>query len=238
MALNDGHRERMRRRYLKEGLDNFEAHEVLELLLFYVIPRGNVNHIGHRLINRFGSLAGVFHAKYEELMNIEGIGEHAALYLKLIPDVCRRYLLSSVQDKGIMPLSNSAVAHEYLAPYFVGRTVETLYAVCMNNAGIPVECAYISEGTSNATQVDVRKIVEAVIRNNAVAVILCHNHPDGIARPSPEDISMTRKVKDILDAMGVILLDHLILVNDDFVSFRDSINMEDGQKKPETAGLE
>lgn len=225
-SLNDGHRERLRRRYAKEGLDNFEPHEVLELLLFYVIPRGNVNHIGHRLINRFGSLAGVFHAKYEELMTIEGVGEQAALYLKLIPDVCRRYLLSSAQDKGTFALSNSTLAHAYLAPYFVGRTVETLYAVCMNNAGVPVDCCYISEGTSNATQVDVRKIIEAVIRNNAVAVILCHNHPDGVARPSQEDIRLTKKVKDVLDAMGVILLDHLILVNDDFVSFHDTVDME------------
>ena len=230
MSLNDGHRERLRRRYLKEGLDNFEAHEILELLLFYVIPRGNVNHIGHRLINRFGSLAGVFHARNEELKTIEGIGAPAALFLNLIPDVCRRYLLSNAHDKGEEPLSNSAVAHRYLAPYFIGRTVETLYAVCMNNSGVPIECCYISEGTPNATQMDVRKIIEAVIRNNAVAVILCHNHPDGSARPSKEDIYLTKRVKDVLDAMGVLLLDHLILANDDFVSFRDTVEKEPAPK--------
>lgn len=227
MSLNDGHRERLRRRFQKEGLDNFEPHEVLELLLFYVIPRGNVNHIGHRLINRFGSLAGVLNARYEELLTVDGIGENAALYLKIIPSVCRRFLLSSVQDKGIVPLSNSSLAHEYAAPYFIGRTVETLYVICLNNAGMPIECCYISEGTINATQVDMRKIVEAVVRNNAVAAILCHNHPDGLARPSPEDIAVTKKAGEILESIGVVLLDHLILVDGDFVSFHDTIDMED-----------
>lgn len=226
MSLNDGHRDRVRRRFRSEGLDNFEPHEVLELLLFYVIPRGNVNHIGHRLINRFGSLSGVFNAKYEELMTVEGIGEQGALFLKLIPSVCRRFLLSSVQDKGIAPLSNSSLTYEYAAPYFIGRTVETLYVICLNNAGIPVECCYISEGTINATQVDMRKIVEAVVRNNAVAAILCHNHPDGLARPSPEDIAVTKKAGEVLESIGVVLLDHLILVDGDFVSFHDTIDME------------
>ena len=226
MSLNDGHRERLRRRFSKEGLDHFEPHEVLELLLFYVIPRIDVNPIAHRLINRFGSLSRVFEAKYEELLTVEGVGENAALFLTMIPSVCRRYLLSNVQDKGIVPLSNSALAHEYVAPYFVGRTVETLYVICLNNAGVPVECCYISEGTINATQVDMRKIVEAVVRNNAVAAILCHNHPDGIARPSPEDIAVTRKASEILDSIGVVLLDHLILVDGDFVSFHDTIDME------------
>jgi DNA repair protein RadC len=220
--LNEGHRERLRRRFEREGLDSFEPHEVLELLLFYVIPRGNVNHIGHRLINRFGSLAGVFNATAAELQTVDGVGESSALYLSLLPAVCRRYLMSSVQDKGVMPLSNSAYAHEYAAPYFVGRTVETLYLICLNNAGIPVECSYISEGTINATQIDMRRIVEAVVRNNAVAAILCHNHPDGIAKPSPEDIAVTRKAAAILDSIGVVLLDHLILVDGDFVSFHDS----------------
>ena len=226
MSLNDGHRERLRRRFRSEGLDNFEPHEVLDLLLFYVIPRGNVNHIGHRLISRFGSLSGVFNAKYEELMTVEGVGEQAALYLKMIPSVCRRFLLSSVQDKGITPLSNSSLAHEYAAPYFIGRTVETLYVICLNNAGIPVECSYISEGTINATQVDMRKIVEAVVRNNAVAAILCHNHPDGVARPSPEDIAVTKKAGEVLESIGVVLLDHLILVDGDFVSFHDTVDGE------------
>lgn len=227
MSLNDGHRERLRRRFSKEGLDHFEPHEVLELLLFYAIPRANVNHIGHRLVNRFGSLSGVFNAKYEELLTVEGVGEQAALLLKMIPSVCRRYLLSNVQDKGIVPLSNSALAHEYAAPYFIGRTVETLYVICLNNSGVPVECCYISEGIINATQVDMRKIVEAVVRNNAVAAILCHNHPDGLARPSPEDIAVTRKASEILESIGVVLLDHLILVDGDFVSFHDTVDMEE-----------
>ncbi len=124
-------------------------------------------------------------------------------------------------------LSNSALAHEYAAPYFIGRTVETLYVICLNNSGVPVECCYISEGIINATQVDMRKIVEAVVRNNAVAAILCHNHPDGLARPSPEDIAVTRKASEILESIGVVLLDHLILVDGDFVSFHDTVDMEE-----------
>lgn len=223
MSMNDGHRERLRQRVLHEGLDNFEPHEVLELMLFYVIPRGNVNHIGHALIKRFGSLAGVLDARVEELIKVPGVGESSAFFIKLIPSICRRYLLSTVQDKGLNPISNSSYAHEYVAPLFVGKTIETLYLICLNNSGIPIECCLISEGTINSTQVDMRKIVEAVIHNNAAAVVLCHNHPDGIATPSKEDLIMTEKVKKTLDSIGVALLDHLILVGGDFISFNDSI---------------
>ena len=222
MALNDGHRERLRRRFENEGLDYFEPHEVLELLLFFVIPRGNVNHIAHRLIDRFRSIHGVFHASTKDLMDVEGIGTQAAFFLKMMPALCRRYMVSRVQDKYGSPIDCSAKILEYVSPFFVGKTAETLYLLCINNAGLPISCNYISEGTINATQIDMRKIIETVVNTNAVAVALCHNHPSGLALPSDEDIAMTEEVRDLLAPIGVTVLDHLILTEDDCVSLFDS----------------
>ena len=222
MGQNDGHRERLRRRFENEGLDHFEPHEVLELLLFFVIPRGNVNHIAHRLIDRFRSLRGVFHATMKDLTEVEGVGPQAAFFLKLIPAVCRRYMISVEQDKFILPIDSSERIREYVAPYFVGRTVETLFLLCINNAGLPISCNYISEGVANASLVDIRRIMETVVNTNAVAVALCHNHPDGLALPSPSDIELTEKIRDFLASVGVTLIDHLVFSGDDCVSLYDS----------------
>lgn len=222
MSLNDGHRERLRRRFENEGLDYFEPHEVLELLLFFIIPRGNVNHIAHRLIDRFRSIRGVFHASAKDLLSVEGIGPQAAFFLKLIPAVCRRYMISVEQDKFAEPIDCSERIREYVSPYFVGRSAETLFLLCINNAGLPISCNYISEGIVNAAQVDIRKIMETVVNTNAVAVALCHNHPDGLALPSEEDILLTTRVRDLLAPVGITLIDHLVFAEGDCVSLFDS----------------
>lgn len=220
--MNEGHRERLRKRFENEGLDYFEPHEVIELLLFFVIPRGNVNHTAHALIQRFRSIRGVFHASVKELMEVDGIGPQAAFFLKLIPAVCRRYMISVEQDKFLLPLNSSERIRQYVSPHFVGRTVETLFLLCLNNSGLPISCNYISEGVANASLVDVRKIMEIVVSSNAVAVALCHNHPDGLAFPSQEDVELTERIRDLLAPVGVTLVDHLVFSGDDCVSLFDS----------------
>ena len=220
--LHAGHRERLRRRIENESLDYFEQHEVLELLLYYVMRQGDTNALAHALIDRFGSLAKVFDASRAQLEEVEGVGENVSFFIHMLPQVCRRYMLSRVSDRKFRTIATSDQAHEILSPYFIGRTVETLYILCLNSLGEPIEVAYISEGTANATSLNIRKILRIVLENNATAVVLCHNHPGGIAKPSKQDVQLTRRLAAVLDEMNVILLDHLIVVDGDFISFRDS----------------
>lgn len=221
-SIHDGHRARMRRRVINESLDYFEEHEVLEMILYYVMRQGDTSRVAHEMINRFGSLANALDADRSKLEEINGISENVSFFLNLVPQICRRYMMSRAQKKEIKGVNNSDLAHEILAPYFIGRVEETLYVLCLNSMGEPIECDYISSGTVNATSINIRKIISVVVRSNASAVILCHNHPSGIARPSRQDIVLTKKLAVVLETMNVALLDHLIIADGDFVSFYDS----------------
>lgn len=225
--VHEGHRERLRRRVANESLDYFEPHEVLELLLYYVVRQGDTNALAHKLINKFGSFAKVLDANRAKLEEVDGVGENISFFLNVIPQICRRYMLSRSKDRLSGAVMSSDHAHEILAPYFIGRTVEMLYLLCLNGLGEPIDCVYISQGSANATSINIRKIVQVVIETNATAVVLCHNHPDGIARPSQQDIILTRNLSAVLEAMNVVLLDHLIVVDGDFVSFHDSDEKEE-----------
>lgn len=216
------HRSRLRNRYLNEGIDNFEEHEVLELLLFYAIPRKDVNPLAHRLIDHFGSLAAVMDAPMNELCKIPGIGENAAMLLKLIPHLSRRYELSASQSRDIV--SSIEEAAELMRPNFIGKTDEELWALCMDGKGKVLACRMIGQGTVNSSSINGRKLMELAINTESSCVILAHNHPSGVAVPSRDDVDATRYLRLALSAAGVILVDHLIFAKGDadYVSLKDS----------------
>jgi len=198
--MHEGHRERLRARFLKEGLESFEPHVVLEFLLFYGKVRCDTNPVAHLLLDRFGSLAGVFNAPYDELLKVDGIGETSATLIKLVPELCQRYMLSIECDNPDIILNNSIKVRQYLMPHFVGRIVETLFLLCLDNQSRPIECVMVSEGSINATQVDMRRITEIVLRTRASGVILSHNHPRGSIKISKDDEEATK-----------LIIQHLIL---------------------------
>ena len=218
--MHDGHRGRLKERFLREGLDNFEQHNILELLLFYVIPRKDTNEIAHRLIEKFGSISRVVEASTEELTEINGIGENAAIFLKLIPEFARRY----VEDKASFDniLNSTAKAGQYLLPKFIGRTDENIMAVMLDSKCRVLSCSIVNEGSVNSANLNIRKLVELCLKSKAVSVVLSHNHPNGLAIPSDSDIETTWKVKRALEYVGIKLLDHVIVAESDFVSMRDS----------------
>ncbi len=220
--VHEGHRNRMRERFATNAFEGFAEHEVLEVALFGAIPRGNTNPIAHELINRFGSFAKVCDAPIEELMKVNGIGRSSAIQIKMIPEFCKYYLLSSQQNTFSGPLTNSDAVIEYLKPYFVGKTNEALFLLSLDNMSRPIECTLVSEGAVNATRVDMRKITELVVKLHASAVILAHNHPDGYAFPSQEDIITTKRVRDHLKTIGVSLLDHIIYTPNEMLSMAES----------------
>lgn len=220
MGIHDGHRERTRRRFSEHGLENFDDHTVLELLLFYARPRGDTNPLAHALLDRFGSLAAVFDAPKEELCRVPGIGKSTAALIKLIPQVSRRYQMSKSNIDGI--ITSSHQAGEYLTARFYGERDEVVYLLCLDAKGKILACKFMGRGSVNSANISIRKLVEAALLYNATSVVLAHNHTSGIALPSREDELTTRKVEAALDAVDIALIDHIIVADDDFVSMADN----------------
>jgi len=220
MAVHEGHRERLKRRFLEEGLDGFNDIQTLELLLFYCIPRKDTNVLAHALLDRFGTMDQVLDATVEELQQVPGIGEGAAVFLSLLSSTVRFYQVSRAKrEKALETLDQCG---EYLRAFFQSRRNETVYLLCLDAKCGVLGCKMISEGSVNSASVSTRKVVEVALATNATTVILAHNHPSGDARPSDEDIRTTQRIAEALDMVGIELVDHIVISDMDFVSLRQS----------------
>lgn len=220
MSIHDGHRQRLKNRFLEEGLDHFDEINVLELLLFYCIPRKDTNPTAHALIEHFGSLVQVLEAPAEELVKVPGISENVALYLNLVTETGRYYMRRRASAGAI--LSSVEKCGAYMLPYFVGKRNETVYLLCLDAKCKALCCKEISEGSINYASISTRKVVETALAANATSVVLAHNHPSGVAYPSPEDIQTTHRIAVALQTVDVQLVDHLVVADDDFVSLAQS----------------
>ena len=219
MGIHDGHREKMRRRFQETGLEGFADHEALELLLYYAIPRRDTNELAHRLLTRYGSLSALLQAPIEDLRRVEGVGESAAVLLKLVPAFVYKAQRSAGQET---VLNSTEKAGRYLLSCFAGERNEVIYQLCLDRKGKLLACKRLSEGGSAAAELNIRRLVENALLSSASAVILSHNHPSGIALPSREDYTTTRRVQEALATIGVELLEHIIVAEDDYVSLADS----------------
>jgi len=219
-TIHKGHRERLKQRFLEEGLDNFTDIQVLELLLFYAIPQRDTNPIAHALLNQFGSLSGVLEADVTQLKKVPGISDHSATLLALVTELCRYYQVDSAQRMEILTTLDACGA--YLVPRFFGRTKETVFLLCLDAKCKVLCCKEVGEGSVNSANISVRKIVETALSSNATTVILAHNHPSGVAVPSAEDIQTTRRVAAALRVVEVHLADHIVVAEGDYVSMVQS----------------
>ena len=210
----------MKERFIKSGLDDFAPHNILELLLFYSIPRGDTNPVAHRLIDTFGSLSGVFDATPEELAKVDGVGENSAILISMIPQIARKYLEDKADTANIVGGCSDIGA--FLLPKFVGRTNEALMMVSIDNKNKIISCSVVAEGTVDSAKVSRRKIMEEAMKVKATRVILAHNHPCGVAVPSSEDVVMTKEIGRLFAQVGIELVDHIIVANDDYVSMAAS----------------
>lgn len=204
-----GHRQRMRERYLKQGLEGFAPHETLELLLFYAIPQKNVNPLAHKLINRFGSLYGVLNASPKQLMQVEGIGEYAATFLSLLQSAARQAMRTRGADR--VRLSSRQAAVDYCIRLLHGEKREMFYTVCLNGQMETLSDALIAKGSLSDVAAYPRIVLDAVLTHNAHAVLLCHNHPSGSVVPSAQDLDATRVLSGLLSEIEVVLIDHIIV---------------------------
>ena len=219
-AVHTGHRGRVKEEFLIRGLAGWPDHRVLELILFYAIPQGDVNPLAHELIDRFGSLSGVLDALPEELMKAKGMGEHSAAMLKLFPAVVGRYLEGRTGPGQLV--HTTAEAGHVLAPYLYGARNETVYILCLDAKEKALGVRRLSEGNIGNSDVTIRRAAEECLALRASFCYLAHNHVSGIALPSPADLSTTDVVRAALAPLGVRLVDHLVFVDGDLVSIRES----------------
>ena len=220
MPIHDGHRQRLKERFLREGLDNFDELYVLELVLFYCIPRKDTNPIAHSLLEKFGSLTGVFGASVSELETVPGISRNTATFLSLVPQLSRYYQVQLAQPGEI--LCSIEQCGKYLVPRFYGRDNETVFLLCLDAKCKVLCCKLVGEGSVNSANIPVRRVVEIALNANATTVILAHNHPSGLAFPSADDIETTMRVARAMDAVEITLADHIVVADDDFVSLVQS----------------
>lgn len=226
MSIHDGHRQRTKERFRREGLDNFDEVHVLELLLYYCVPRKDTNPLAHALLSHFGSLSQVLEASAEELEKIEGIGENISTFLNLTTAVGRYYLVNRTTQT--MILRDTIRCGEYLLPYFYGRRNEIVFILCLDAKCKVLCCKEVGEGSVNSAAIPIRRIVELALGANATTVILAHNHPSGLALPSGDDVQTTWRIARALNTVEITLADHIVVADDDFVSL-----VQSGHYRPE-----
>ncbi|MDE5670203.1 MAG: DNA repair protein RadC [Eubacterium sp.] len=218
-----GHRGRMIHAYSERGSSSFEDYQMLEMLLFYVIPRKDVKPIAKSLLTDFGSLENVLAASKNQLMKTNGVGNETATFLNFIYDVDKRLRDNRCKNyKIIETLDEAADCFKEMFQY--ENKGERFAVMMLDNSNGIINCRFLSEGSVHSMEINIRKLVELVISFNAVSVVIAHNHPNGIAYPSNEDINFTLKLRDMLSNIGVYLADHIILNNDEAFSMHSDLN--------------
>ncbi|MBR7181682.1 MAG: DNA repair protein RadC [Clostridia bacterium] len=225
-----GHRDRMRARFRATKGAGMQDYELLELLLFYAIPRCDTNDLAHRLIEEFGSLEAVLETDEAALARVEGIGEKAATFLTVLGELACRYVkvkLLPDADKDCFDSPEKLVS--FIRPQFIGVTVERLLVLLFDNSMHLLDCFVAAEGVVSGVTVSARKITERAYRKNAAAVVLAHNHPGGIAVPSGNDLTLTRQLDEALRLLEIPLLEHFILADRTYAAIMGSYRATEQQ---------
>ena len=218
--IHSGHRQRMHDRVRDYGFDSLAEHEALEYLLYFTNARKNTNPIAHALIERFGSFAGVLEASEEELCAVEGVGPATARLIHLLPSFSRYYRRSCAKER--RRLTTSEQIGEYLMAQFHGKRQEEVLLVALDDQGRIGRTAWVGAGGADRVGLPVKKVVAEAVRMGASGVVLSHNHPGGNVLPSREDLLATQQIQQLLQHMGVALLDHIITADGDFVSLAEN----------------
>jgi DNA repair protein RadC len=216
-SIPEGHRKRLREKFIKSGLAGFADYEVVELLLSLGTPRKDCKPQAKEAIKKFKTLRGVLSASMEELQQINGIGPHSAFGIKLMQDVAREYLKEKILDKPVF--QSSQEIFEYLYHSMRDLKKEVFKVIYLNSQNQIIDTADLFEGTIDRAAIAPREIVEQALAHNAAALIFAHNHPTGVCEPSKSDKDITR---DLVFAGGTVqikILDHLIIGNNRYYSF-------------------
>ena len=217
--MAEKHRQRLRDEYKAGGIEALSDVHALELLLFHAVPRKDMNPVAHELMKEFGSLKGVLDAPLSALTKVEGVGESTALLIKLVGDIRRKAEISAADRASICSTDDAKV---FCRAHLEGLSAERFFVASLNSRNVVINSKFLEEGVVNSVNIDIRKLAEFALSSNAVSVIVAHNHPGGGCRPSEADIKLTKSVNNALSAIGINLLDHIIIASENSFSFRDS----------------
>lgn len=218
-GVNYGHRTRMRKKFLEYGCKVFEPHEILELLLFYSIPRKNTNQLAHEMMDKYKTLANVFEASVEELRDEFKLTEVGATLIAMIPELSKAYEDSKWGRKAFLPDTESL--GRYVVNLFKDKKYEEFSLICMNTRRFVTWSGPIIKGTIDETEAYPRIVVEESLRRKAVNVVFAHNHPGGTLAPSVADKQATEILVKILKSIGINVLDHIIVSGDGYFSMAE-----------------
>ena len=215
------HRKRVKDRFRKEGLENFDERYVLEMLLFYCVPRKDTKDLAVSLLEHFGSIVQVLEASPEELVQVTGVGEGITTFIRFLRELHRYYYTKrdALPDE---PIMTPEAFGKCLRPKFMSQNNEVVYVMCLDATCHLINIFFVGEGSVNSANVSIRKIVEICLNANATTVVLAHNHPGGLAYPSHEDVEATYRVARALSVVDLYLADHLIFSKGEHISMAQS----------------
>ncbi len=216
--LHANHRQRVFDRLQNDGIDSFYDHEIIELILFYTVPRMDTKPIAHRLIKEFGSFSGVMDADIKSLEKVQGVSHKSAVLLSLMPSLIRRYNIDRLKPRSAVDSFEKAA--KYVEALLMGENKEVFYVLCLDSNNRLLKAEKLKEGSAAEIIINPRAVVVSATKHEAVSVILAHNHPHGNCRPSIEDISATNKAALALGVIGIPLLDHIIVSETETLSFK------------------
>ncbi len=214
---HEGHRKRLRDKFLKSGLAGFHDYEIVELLLSLGTPRKDCKPAAKEAIKKFQTLRGVLEAPLAELQEIKGVGAHSAFGIKLVQEVAREFLRAKMLEKPFY--RSSQEVFDYLYHAMRGLKKEVFKVLYLSSQNQIIDTVDLSEGTVNSSSVSPREVIEGAIRNNAAALIFVHNHPSGAVEPSSADKSLTRELVYAGRIMRLKVLDHIIIGDNRYYSF-------------------
>ena len=215
----EGHRERLREKFLRAGLDGFHDYEVIELLLTFATPRKDCKQAAKSALKRFKTLPGVLEASAAELQEVDGIGPKNLIGIRLVKAVADRFLTSRLERN--KALGNSRALFEYLYHTMRNKQREHFKVIYLDAKNRVIAAETLFKGTLTASSVYPREVVRAALQHQAAAVIFAHNHPSGDPAPSREDVAITRQLLFACRTMGISVHEHLVIGNNRYFSFAD-----------------
>lgn len=231
---DEGHRQRLREKFLEYGLEGFHDYEVIELLLTLGTPRRDCKAPAKAALEKFKTLQGVFEASPRELQEIKGIGPKNLFGVKLIKAVTERYLRKKLIYKD--PVNNSKELFDYLYISMRDKTRECFKVIFLDAKNRVITTENLFEGTLTASAVYPREVVNAALANKSAALIFAHNHPSGDPKPSAEDIAITRQLVFACKVMGITVHEHLVIGDNRYFSFADQGYIAEMNREYESRG--
>ena len=217
--LHKGHRQRLLKKYLENGFNSLEEHEILEILLFFAFSRCNTNELSHRLIKKFGSVKDVLCAHKDELTEIEGIGETTAVLLNFLGDIVDGI---GMRKEPTIRLENIDSVIRFCKEFFPITDKESCHFIMLDKRRYLLACMNMAGSEFSLVNIDMRAVLLKAFNVNASSLILVHNHPNAPSVASNNDVRYTRQIAETLTPLNIDLLDHIIIGNDGCLSMRRS----------------